>query len=63
MILLLGLRRLVDPLNVQIRVSRHKSALFVNGRNASQQFAVVTPDTEFAWVKEIQRGTSLFVVY
>jgi len=42
----------VDPLNVQIRWTRHKSALFVNGRNASQQFAVVTPDTEFAWVKE-----------
>jgi len=42
----------VDPLNIQIRLTRNKSALFVNGRNASQQFAVLTPDTEFAWVKE-----------
>jgi len=36
----------------QIRMMSSKSALFVSGRNASKQFAVFTPDTEFAWVKE-----------
>ena len=29
-----------------------KSALFVSGRNATKQFAVFSPDTEFGWVKE-----------
>lgn len=43
---------LTHQLNFQIRRMSSKSALFVSGRVANKQFAVFTPDTEFAWVKE-----------
>ena len=39
-------------INHPLRAMSSKSALFVTGRNANKQFAVFTPDTEFAWVKE-----------
>jgi len=43
---------LTHQLKYQMRRMSSKSALFVSGRVASKQFAVFTPDTEFAWVKE-----------
>jgi len=49
-----GWRRLGHSITLQIRhtSTSSKSALFVSGRNATSQFAVFSPDTEFAWVKD-----------